>query len=128
MRIFLFDDAMIIPLKLAEILSNQNLTLSTLVDELPTLHKRRIAVSCPDRVKFKVISELLSSLQLSYDNINPIDGIGIPIGKESWVLIRASNTGPKIRITVEAETETRANDLLSEFQGHLETKITEMID
>ncbi len=127
-KIFLFDDAMIIPLKLAEILSNQNLTLSTLVDELPTLHKRRIAVSCPDRVKFIVISELLSGLQSSYDNINPIDGIGIPIGKESWVLIRASNTGPKIRITVEAETETHANDLLSEFQGHIKAKIAEMKD
>jgi phosphomannomutase len=127
-KIYLFDDAMIIPLKLAEILSNQNLTLSALVDELPTLHKRRIAVSCPDRVKFKVISELLSGLQSTYDNINPIDGIGIPIGKESWVLIRASNTGPKIRITVEAETEIHANDLLLEFQGHLEAKIAEMKD
>ncbi|MFX0124935.1 MAG: hypothetical protein ACFFAE_14990, partial [Candidatus Hodarchaeota archaeon] len=125
-KIFLFDDAMIIPLKLAEILSNQKEALSTLVDELPTLHKRKIAVSCPDRVKFNVISELLRSFQSDYDNINPIDGIGIPIGKESWVLIRASNTGPKIRITVEAETEKQADDLLSEFQDHLKAKIKEL--
>lgn len=127
-QIYLFDDAMIIPLKLAEILSNHDQALSTLVDELPILHKRKIAISCPDKVKFKVISELLNNLQLNYDNINHIDGIGIPIGKESWVLIRASNTGPKIRITIEAETETQANDLLSEFQGHLEAKISELID
>ncbi|UCG01167.1 MAG: hypothetical protein JSW11_16305 [Candidatus Heimdallarchaeota archaeon] len=126
-KIYFFDDAMIIPLKLAEILSNQDQALSTLVDELPTLHKRKIAVSCPDKVKFKVISQLLSNLKSNYDNINPIDGIGIPIGNESWVLIRASNTGPKIRITVEAETESQADDLLSEFQGHLEATINEFI-
>lgn len=125
-QIYLFDDAMIIPLKLAEILSNQEHALSTLVDELPTLHKRKIAVSCPDKLKFKVISELLTDLESNYDNINSIDGIGIPIGKESWVLIRASNTGPKIRITVEAESESQVDDLLSEFQHHLEAKITEL--
>ena len=126
--VYLFDDAMIIPLKLAEILSKQERALSELVDELPTLNKLKIAISCPDRVKFKVISELLSSLKSKYDNINPIDGIGVPIGKGSWVLIRASNTGPKIRITVEAETETQAKDLLSEFQSHLEAKINELIN
>ena len=126
--VYLFDDAMIIPLKLAEILSKQDRVLSELVNELPTLNKRKVAVSCPDRVKFKVISELLSSLRSKYDNINPIDGIGIPIGKESWVLIRASNTGPKIRITVEAETDTQASDLLSKFQSHLEVKINELIN
>ena len=113
---------------MAEILSKQERALSELVDELPTLNKLKIAISCPDRVKFKVISELLSSLQSKYDNINPIDGIGVPIGKGSWVLIRASNTGPKIRITVEAETETQAKDLLSEFQSHLEAKINELIN
>ncbi|MFX1507526.1 MAG: hypothetical protein ACFFDC_15690, partial [Promethearchaeota archaeon] len=127
-QIYLFDDAMIIPLKLAEILSNQEEALSTLVDELPILHKRKIAISCPDKSKFKVISELLTDLSSEYDNINSIDGIGIQIGKESWVLIRASNTGPKIRITVEAETEFQANDLLSEFQGHLEAKIRELTE
>jgi phosphomannomutase len=127
-QIYLFDDAMIIPLKLAEILSNQEYALSTLVDELPTLHKRKIAVPCSDKSKFKVISELLADLEFSYDNINSIDGIGIPIGKESWVLIRASNTGPKIRITVEAETESQVEDLLSEFQGYLTAKISELTE
>ncbi|MFW9905948.1 MAG: hypothetical protein ACFFFH_16620 [Candidatus Thorarchaeota archaeon] len=127
-QIFLFDDAMIIPLKLAEILSNLDQTLSALVDELPTLHKRKIAVSCHDKSKFKVISELLTELESIYDNINSIDGIGIPIGKESWVLIRASNTSPKIRITVEAETESQVDNLLSEFQGRLEAKISELTE
>jgi phosphomannomutase len=126
--VYPFDDAMIIPLKLAEILSKQDRALSKIVDELPTLNKRKIAITCPDRSKFKVISELLSSLQSKYDNINPIDGIGVPIGKGSWVLIRASNTGPKIRIIVEAETETQAKDLLSEFQSYLEAKINEVIN
>ncbi len=126
--VYLFDDAMIIPLKLAEILSRQDQPLSEIVDGLPRLNKRRLAVACPDKVKFQVISELLNTLRSEYDNINPIDGIGVPIGKESWVLIRASNTGPKIRITVEAETETQAAELLSKFQNKLEAKIIDFTD
>lgn len=126
--VYLFDDAMIIPLKLAEILSRSDQPLSNLVDELPTLHKRKIAIECPDKIKFKVIADLLRTLQSQYDNINPIDGIGIPIGNKSWVLIRASNTGPKIRITVEAETDTKVNELLPKFKHYLETKINELMD
>ena len=126
--VYLFDDAMIIPLKLAEILSQQDQPLSEIVDKLPHLNKRRTAVACPDQIKFQVISELLNILKTEYDDINPIDGIGIPIGKESWVLIRASNTGPKIRITVEAETEARAAELLSKFQDKLVAKIKEFED
>lgn len=124
--IYLFDDAMIVPLKLAEILSRQTKSLSELVDELPILNKEKIAVSCPDNIKFDVINQLLEDLSSKYKNINPIDGIGIPIGKESWVLIRASNTGPKIRITVEAETKPQVNDLLSKFKRMLEEKINDM--
>ncbi|MHA2224893.1 MAG: hypothetical protein ACXAC8_06800 [Candidatus Hodarchaeales archaeon] len=123
--VYLFDDAMIIPLKLAEVLSQQDKPLSFLVDELPQLIKRKIAIFCSDKTKFNVISELLSDLLKQYRNINSIDGIGIPIGEESWVLIRASNTSPKIRVVVEGETETQVDGLLSKFQRLTEDKIKE---
>ncbi|UCE13635.1 MAG: hypothetical protein JSV04_00320 [Candidatus Heimdallarchaeota archaeon] len=125
-KIYLFDDAMIIPLKLAEILSQQEESLSQLVDGLPTLNKKKVVVSCPDTIKFDVINQLLDDLSSKYEQVNPIDGVGIPIGKESWVLIRASNTGPKIRITVEAETKAQMNDLLSQFKRILEEKIEDL--
>ncbi|MFX0149913.1 MAG: hypothetical protein ACFFAJ_03970 [Candidatus Hodarchaeota archaeon] len=125
-KIFLFDDAMLIPLKLAEVLSRQKAPLSKLVNELPRLYKRKIAIDAPDDVKFVVIAQLLENIRNSYDNVTSIDGIGIPFGTESWVLIRASNTGPKIRIIVEAESEVQANGLLTKFQQQLIEKIKEL--
>ncbi len=124
--IFPFDDAMIIPLKLAEILSAQSITLAVIVDELPILYKRKIAVKCPDEIKFEVIAELLDIFRTRYKEITDIDGVGISFGTESWVLIRASNTGPKIRITVEAESDKQVDELLSNFRKSLEDKIDEL--
>ncbi|MCK5345700.1 MAG: phosphoglucomutase, partial [Candidatus Heimdallarchaeota archaeon] len=54
------------------------------------------------------------------------DGIGIAFGVESWVLIRASNTGPKIRITIEAESANQADELLVKYQKLLEDKLQEI--
>jgi len=124
--VYLFDDAQIIPLKLAEILSQIDEPLSSIVDSLPKLFKRKIAVHAPDNIKFEVTSSLLENFKNKYDNINNIDGIGIQFGKESWVLIRASNTGPKIRIIVESESYQKADDLVAEFQKQLQDKINEL--
>ena len=106
--IYLFDDAMIIPLMLAEILSTQNNTLSTIVDQLPKLSTRKVAVPTPDLIKFDVIDNLLQNMRTEYSNINDIDGIGISLDEDSWVLIRASNTSPKIRIIAEGKSGDHA--------------------
>ena len=114
-----------IPLIMAELLSKQSENLSDIVDKLPILHKRRVAVSAPDNIKFKAISSLLDEIRSTHDNVTDIDGIGISFGIESWVLIRASNTGPKIRITIEAESADQAEELEKKYQKLLEKKLME---
>ena len=125
-HVYLFDDAMIIPLILAEMLSTQNTPLSELVDQLPLLHKRRVAVPAPDNIKFNAVASLLQDIKASHNSVTDIDGIGIAFGVESWVLIRASNTGPKIRITIEAESANQADELLVKYQKLLEDKLQEI--
>ena len=100
--------------------------LADIVDELPFLYKRKIAVKCPDEIKFEVIAELLDIFRTRYKEITDIDGVGISFGTESWVLIRASNTGPKIRITIEAESDKQVDELLSNFRKSVEDKIDEL--
>ena len=41
---FIFDDAMVVPLKIAEILDNSEKSLGELVDEIPTYPTRRIEI------------------------------------------------------------------------------------
>jgi phosphomannomutase len=112
---FLFDDAMLIPLIAGKAIEFFNKSLSELVDELPILHKAKNTIEVSDKDKFKVIDKLKTTLKKnpSY-SINDIDGIGIFL-EEGWVLIRASNTSPLIRITTEASTSEKAQKILGEF-------------
>jgi phosphomannomutase len=125
---YLFDDAMIVPLIVAEMLALDDEPLSTHVDQIPILHKRKIAVPVPDNIKFDAIAELLKEVQIEYPGqVNDIDGIGVSFGTESWILLRASNTGPKIRITVEADSESRVVELLNLFQNKLKDKLKDLM-
>lgn len=117
---FPFDDAMIIPLKIAEILVKTRRKLSGLVDELPQFPKVRKNLQCDDDAKFEVMRVLAERLAKEYgaDRINTMDGIRIDLeegGEEGWVLIRASNTSPLIRVTVEGATEEIKEKLMEEF-------------
>lgn len=125
-HIYLFDDAMIIPLVVAEMLSSQNEPLSSLVTQLPILHKRKAAIPASDNIKFLAISSMLEKMKKTYDSVTDIDGIGISFGKESWVLIRASNTGPKIRITVESDSQEQLDELMNSFSSELESVLKQV--
>lgn len=120
--IFPFDDAMIIPVKIAEIVVKAGRRLSELVDELPMYPKERKNIHCDDAVKFEVMRVLAGRLADEYgaDRVNTMDGIRIDLKEEGWALIRASNTSPLIRVTVEGATEALKDKLLNTF-----VKVTE---
>ncbi|HID19594.1 MAG TPA: phosphomannomutase/phosphoglucomutase [Methanophagales archaeon] len=124
---FLFDDAMIIPLKLAEILAKTGKKVSELVDVLPQYPKARKNLQCDDKVKFEVIRILADRLADEYgaDKINTMDGLRIDLKADGWVLIRASNTSPLIRVTVEGDTEAIKEKLMKQFVGIAENAIRE---
>ena len=115
--LFPFDDAMIIPLKIAEILVKTGNKLSELVNALPQFPKVRKNLQCDDAVKFEVMRVLAEQLAIEYgaDRINTMAGIRIDLKGEGWVLIRASNTSPLIRVTVEGATEEIKEKLMNEF-------------
>lgn len=114
---FLFDDAMVIPLKIAEILVKTGRKLSELVDELPEFPKQRTNLQCGETVKFEVMQVLAERLATEYgaDRISTMDGIRVDMGEEGWALIRASNTSALIRVTVEGATEEIKDKLMREF-------------
>ncbi len=121
---FLFDDAILIPLKIAEILSKSRNKLSEMVDEVPIYPKERIDIDCSDEYKFKVIDSLKVSLAERYDDVNTFGGIRVDLD-EGWALIRASNTSPTIRLTVEARREEDIEAIAEPFTKEIKDKIKE---
>ncbi len=115
---FLFDDAMVIPLRIAEILAKNDKPLSELVDELPNYPKDTKNFDFPDIKKFQVIDNLKKKFTEEYDKVNIMDGVRVDL-EHGWCLIRASNTSPVIRLTVEADSNEELNRLMSLFEGEL---------
>lgn len=120
--IFLFDDSMPIPLLMGDLLSKSEKKLSIINDSIPEFPKKSIKVDCKDEIKFEVIKTLTSKLSSKY-NIDTIDGIRITKKDGSWVLIRASNTSPIIRLTIEGRTEEIVEGLNNKFYDIIRLEI-----
>ena len=87
-EIYLFDDAMIIPLRLAKFLSEQDKRLSDIVDTIPSFPKHTTNFDCPDEVKFGLISHLQEKFSKEYEKVNTLDGVRVDL-EHGWGLIRA---------------------------------------
>lgn len=111
---FLFDDALVIPLKIAEILDKTGRKLNEIAMEIPTYPTKKEEVDCPDEIKFDVVKQLKLKLTKDFENVNTMDGIRVDF-ENGWVLIRPSNTSPIIRVTIEADDEKSLNGLIKQF-------------
>ncbi len=81
--------------------------LSQLVDAIPSYSVLRGSITGDGAIMARLEERLMSMEALS---VSTIDGLRLAF-KDGWLLIRASGTEPKIRITAEARTEERAQGL-----------------
>jgi phosphomannomutase len=117
-QIFLFDDAILTPLKIAEVLIKTKKKLSQLVDEIPIYPFQELNFSCPDEVKFKVVEKLKKDFKRKYKKVNVLDGIKVYF-HQAWILIRPSNTSPKIKLYIEAKNQKTLKLLKDKFSNIL---------
>ena len=82
--------------------------LSSLVDDIPGYSLIRGNIGSNGVVMARLEEEMVSAIQPL--SVNKVDGLKINI-EDGWILVRASGTEPKIRITVEAKTEEQAKYL-----------------
>lgn len=119
---FWFDDAILIPLKISEIVLEKGKRLSQMVNGVKIYPFNEISFYCDDNLKFDVVKNLKDILAKKYERLNTIDGIKLDFD-DSWVLIRASNTSPKIRLYVETEKAEKLDELRSGFSKIIEEEI-----
>lgn len=104
------DDAIFATLRMAELASSVD-SLSELVDSLPKYESVSLSVECPDEKKRQVVGAVANKLESIADSVSRIDGVKAYFGG-AWVLVRASNTQPLVRITAEGRTKREATRLL----------------
>lgn len=109
-----FDDAMAVSLYAAVALSERDENLSDIAKHAKTYPFGRLGIDCSDDRKFAVIEKL----KKMFPDAEMMDGVLV---REAggWALIRASNTSPMIRLTVEAKDEKTFVALKEKFSAAL---------
>jgi phosphomannomutase len=113
-KFYWFDDAIINSMYMMEIVSNLARPVSEIIAELPTEFFDRIEIDSTDEAKFETVARIKDEAIKRYAKITAIDGVRIDFS-DSWALIRASNTSPKLRLTLEARTEKRLGEWKEEM-------------
>jgi phosphomannomutase len=115
-KFYWFDDAIINSIYMIEIVSKMGSRLSTVLKDLPVRFFERIEIDCSDEAKFKVLDRIKEEATRIYENVDTIDGAKI-VFPDSWALIRASNTSPELRLSLEAKDQKRMNKLRTEMMS-----------
>lgn len=102
--IYGFDDAIYAGLKMCEILSQKNTKLSELVANVPRYPSSIAEIHCTDKKKFEVVRRIKDRLVDEGYRILDLDGVKA-YTRSGAFLIRASNTAPAIKLSVEAKTD-----------------------
>jgi len=120
--IYGLDDGTFASLKMAEILSQVDAPLSSMVDQIPKYYSSTVNVPCLDEIKFQIIEPLKTKFEKRGFKILDIDGVKAQ-NEEGWVLLRPSNTEPLIRIFAEGKTEHKLTQLSELAQKTLKKEV-----
>ena len=115
---YLFDDGMFAAAKLAEIWSRWDV-MEKLESYPEYFASEEISLVVGDDRKWDMVEKAKELLKAKAEKVVYIDGVRAE-WKDGWLLIRASNTGPKIKARFEAKNE--------EFYAELENLLNEVLE
>ena len=114
-----YDDAMYVGLRLLRILSNQNKSLSELINLYPkTFSTPETRFDVDESRKFIIIDEVKQRLKKEEKKIIDIDGVRVE-NEDGWFLMRASNTQNQLTCRAESISEKGLLKLIEIIENQL---------
>jgi len=111
---YIFDDPMLMTLKLAQLVGSDGRPLSEIVDAIPSYPFIEEGFACPDELKFRVNELVEEHWRERGARIDTTDGVKVMF-EDGWAMLRPSNTQPLVRLFAEARTQGRLDQLVAEF-------------
>lgn len=110
-----YDDGIYAGLRLIEILSKTNKTVSELLLGINTYYStKELKIKVNDEIKFDIVNKVKDYCISKNYKILTIDGVKA-LFYDGSAVVRASNTGPNITMRYEAKTKERLNEIETEF-------------
>ncbi len=116
---YVFDDPILATLLIAGILSRSNEPLSSLVDDIPSYPYVEVDFSCPDEIKFQLMHVIVDEFKNRGLAVDETDGAKV-VFEDGWILLRPSNTSPKVRAAIESRTDKGLRALKHEVEKSFE--------
>ncbi|MEK7544607.1 MAG: phosphomannomutase/phosphoglucomutase, partial [Patescibacteria group bacterium] len=114
-----FDDAFLAALRILEILSRSEKTMSQLLDEIPKMIiTPEYKVPCPDDKKFEIMKKVTEAFEKKFPCIT-IDGVRVNYDTTTWGAGRCSNTSPNLTLRFEAPTQEKLDQVKKLFADEL---------
>lgn len=114
------DSGMYAGLRMLEMLSNTDKTVSELLEGVTTYYSTpEIKVSSTDTKKREVVEKIKEYCHQQNLKTIELDGVRIEF-EDGWALVRFSNTGPNITARFEGKTETFMKELKDRFMSLIE--------
>ena len=118
-RFFGHDDALYASLRLLEILSRSDSTMSGLLSDIPkTIMTPEIRLDSDDNKKFEIVKRVTEYFKKAGYKVVDVDGVRV-IFDDGFGLIRASNTQPALVQRYEASSEERLKEIMELMQSKL---------
>mgnify|MGYP001296378205 FL=1 len=114
-----FDDGHYSAYRLLEIMRNLEVSLSTMLSQLPKAHSTpELNINVEEENKFKIVKDFVNKAQFEGGSKITIDGLRVDFD-DGWGLLRASNTTPKLVLRFEAKTPSRLKEIKNLFLKQL---------
>ena len=114
-----FDDGIYGALRIIEILSKTDKTVSELLADIPKYYSTgEVKIKVREDNKFAIVAALKEYVVNKNYNYENIDGIRVEF-ENSWALVRASNTGPNLTVRFEASSEEELEKIQKEFMDEI---------
>ncbi len=115
-----FDSGIYAGLRMVEMLSKQDKTVSQLLENIPVYYSTpEIKIASTDTKKKEVIDKIKEYCHENKFNTIELDGVRIELD-DGWALVRFSNTGPNITARFEGKTEAIRDRLKDTFMNLIE--------
>lgn len=112
-----FDDGIYAGLRMVELLTHTAKKASELLDGIEKYYSTpEIKIKSTEQGKYALVEKVKEYAVSKGYNICTIDGVRVEF-EDSWMLARATQTGPDVSLRFEAKTEERLNQLQDEFRA-----------